>query len=63
MFLLMLGGNRVIRYWMMRDLVLGLEVVVADGTILSMLNKMIKKHRLRTKTGIYRCRGYVGCNY
>ena len=29
------GGNRVLRYGMARDLVLGLEVVLADGTILS----------------------------
>jgi len=36
------GGNRVIRYGMARDLVLGLEVVLADGTVLSMLNKMHK---------------------
>ncbi|HZJ97025.1 MAG TPA: FAD-binding oxidoreductase [Oligella sp.] len=38
------GGNRVIRYGMARDLVLGLEVVLADGTILSMLNKMVKNN-------------------
>lgn len=38
------GGNRVIRYGMARDLVLGLEVVQADGTILSMLNKMAKNN-------------------
>lgn len=36
------GGNRVIRYGMMRDMVLGLEVVLADGTVLSSLGKMIK---------------------
>jgi FAD/FMN-containing dehydrogenase len=38
------GGNRVIRYGMMRDLVLGLEVVLADGTVVSNLNKMIKNN-------------------
>ena len=38
------GGNRVIRYGMMRDMVLGLEVVLADGTVLSSLNKMIKNN-------------------
>ncbi|OFS85614.1 FAD-linked oxidase [Oligella sp. HMSC05A10] len=38
------GGNRVIRYGMTRDLVLGLEVVLADGTILPMLNKMVKNN-------------------
>lgn len=38
------GGNRVIRYGMMRDLVLGLEVVLMDGTILSMMNRMPKNN-------------------
>ena len=38
------GGNGVIRYGMMRDLVLGLEVVLADGTIISSLNKLIKNN-------------------
>ncbi len=38
------GGNRVIRYGMTRDLVLGLEVVLADGTILSMMNRMPKNN-------------------
>lgn len=38
------GGNRVIRYGMARDHVLGLEVVLADGTVLSMLNKMQKNN-------------------
>lgn len=38
------GGNRVIRYGMTRDLVLGIEVVLPDGTLLPMLNKMIKNN-------------------
>ncbi len=38
------GGNRVLRYGMMRGLVLGLEVVLADGTILSSLNSMLKNN-------------------
>ncbi len=38
------GGNRVIRYGMTRDFVLGLEVVLADGTILPMMNRMLKNN-------------------
>jgi FAD/FMN-containing dehydrogenase len=38
------GGNRVIRYGMARQLVLGLEVVLADGTVLSMMNQMVKNN-------------------
>ncbi len=38
------GGLRVVRYGMMRDMVLGLEVVLADGTILNAMNKMLKKN-------------------
>ena len=38
------GGNRVIRYGMARDMVLGLEVVLADGTLMTSLNKMIKNN-------------------
>ena len=38
------GGNRVIRYGMMRDMVLGIEAVLADGTVLSGLSKMIKNN-------------------
>ena len=38
------GGNRVIRYGMMREQVLGLEVVLADGTVVTSLNKMLKNN-------------------
>ncbi|MFP6746364.1 MAG: FAD-binding oxidoreductase [Alphaproteobacteria bacterium] len=36
------GGNRVVRYGMARDMVLGLEAVQADGTVLSAMGKIIK---------------------
>lgn len=38
------GGNRVVRYGMTRDMVLGLEAVLADGTVLSNLSGMIKNN-------------------
>jgi FAD/FMN-containing dehydrogenase len=38
------GGNGVIRYGMMREQVLGLEVVLADGTIVSSMNRMLKNN-------------------
>jgi FAD/FMN-containing dehydrogenase len=38
------GGNRVIRYGMTRELVLGLEVVLPDGTIITNLNKLMKNN-------------------
>lgn len=38
------GGNRVLRYGMMRDMVLGLEAVLADGTIVTALNHLIKNN-------------------
>ena len=38
------GGNRVIRFGMTRDNVLGVEAVLADGTVVSSLNTMIKNN-------------------
>jgi FAD/FMN-containing dehydrogenase len=38
------GGNQVIRYGMAREQVLGLEVVLADGRILSSMNRMLKNN-------------------
>jgi FAD/FMN-containing dehydrogenase len=38
------GGNRVIRYGMTRELVLGIEVVLPDGTIVTNLNKLMKNN-------------------
>ena len=38
------GGNRVIRYGMMREMVLGLEAALPDGTLLSSMNKMLKNN-------------------
>ena len=38
------GGNQVIRYGMAREQVLGLEVVLADGTVLSSMNHLLKNN-------------------
>jgi FAD/FMN-containing dehydrogenase len=38
------GGNQVLRYGMAREQVLGLEVVLADGRILSSMNQMLKNN-------------------
>ncbi len=38
------GGLSVLRYGMTREQVLGLEVVLADGTILSSMNRMMKNN-------------------
>ncbi|HSM30948.1 MAG TPA: FAD-binding oxidoreductase, partial [Woeseiaceae bacterium] len=38
------GGMNVLRYGMMRNLVLGLEAVLADGTIVSSMNRLLKNN-------------------
>jgi FAD/FMN-containing dehydrogenase len=38
------GGSQVLRYGMTREQILGLEVVLADGTIVSSLNRMLKNN-------------------
>jgi FAD/FMN-containing dehydrogenase len=38
------GGTNVLRFGMMRSLVLGLEAVLADGTVISSMNRMLKNN-------------------
>ncbi len=38
------GGNNVLRYGMAREQILGLEVVLADGTVMSSMNTMLKNN-------------------
>lgn len=38
------GGNRVLRYGTTRELVLGVEVVLPDGTVLNMLKRLLKNN-------------------
>jgi FAD/FMN-containing dehydrogenase len=38
------GGMRVLRYGMMREQVLGVEAVLADGRVVSSLNRMLKNN-------------------
>ena len=38
------GGLQALRYGVMRNLVLGLEAVLADGTVISSMNKMMKNN-------------------
>ena len=38
------GGTRVIRYGMIRDSVLGLEAVLANGTVISSMNTLLKNN-------------------
>jgi FAD/FMN-containing dehydrogenase len=38
------GGNRVLRFGMTREMVLGLEAVLADGTVVPAMNRLIKNN-------------------
>lgn len=38
------GGNQVLRYGMARDHVLGVEAVLADGTVLPAMNRLLKNN-------------------
>ncbi len=38
------GGTEVIRYGMTRSMVLGIEAVLADGTVINAMNKMVKNN-------------------
>jgi len=38
------GGNRVLRFGMMRDMVLGLEAVLADGTVITAMKPLMKNN-------------------
>jgi FAD/FMN-containing dehydrogenase len=38
------GGNRVLRFGMTRDQVLGLEAVLADGTLVTSMNRLLKNN-------------------
>ena len=38
------GGNRVLRFGMARDLVLGIEAVLADGSVIDSLRKVMKNN-------------------
>ncbi len=38
------GGNRVLQFGMARDLVMGIEAVLADGTVIDSLRKVIKNN-------------------
>ncbi len=38
------GGNRVVRFGMAREMILGLEAVLADGTIISSMNSVLKNN-------------------
>ncbi|QDL90332.1 FAD-binding oxidoreductase [Paroceanicella profunda] len=55
------GGNQVIRYGMAREHILGLEVVLADGTVVNAMNRMIKNNAgLDTKQLFIGSEGLLG---
>ena len=58
------GGLNVLRYGSMRDLVLGLEVVLPNGELVSHLQPLHKKHNgLRLAPSFYRQRRNIGHYY
>ncbi|MFO1198508.1 MAG: FAD-binding oxidoreductase [Burkholderiaceae bacterium] len=38
------GGNRVLRFGMAREMILGVEAVLADGTVIPAMNRLIKNN-------------------
>ena len=53
------GGNRVIRYGMTREMVLGLEVVLADGTVVEHEQADQEQRRLRPEAAVHRQRRHA----
>jgi FAD/FMN-containing dehydrogenase len=55
------GGNGVIQFGMMREQALGLEVVLADGTVLDMLRPMLKNNTgYDLEAAVHRRRRHAG---
>ncbi len=55
------GGNRVLRFGMARDLVLGVEAVLADGTVIDVASQgRQEQHGLRPAAAVHRRRGHAG---
>jgi len=49
------GGNKVLRYGMIRDMVLGLEVVLSDGSVMDAMS-----HLMKNNTGLDVKQLYIG---